>query len=218
MQEHMSKIIAMKNKSTQAINGELSSDGLSAMLGDDGDLRSLLLKSVKEGKTLKGSTEDWISQTTDRARELLAGIGKKKVTAPKTILEQFTHWSKQAQVGEELSEYTTPLIETIEKGEVNGFDVASGILSIDYEAAFGFSEMYVNSQMLVEYLLKHVTVNSEKSTIAGEVIEPTTSEAAGLEPTVEGNLIMLVEVKASKSSKRRKTVTSEAQLVFDLFA
>ena len=90
MQEEMSHIIAMKNRATAAINGEVSSDGLSAMLGDEGDLRSLLLKSVKDGKTLKGSAEDWISQTSERAREILENIGRTDVSVSppeKSIVE-----------------------------------------------------------------------------------------------------------------------------------
>lgn len=61
------------------INGDVSSDGLSAMLGVVGDLQSMLLQSVKDGTMkLEGVAEDWISQTSDRARELLENIGKQK--------------------------------------------------------------------------------------------------------------------------------------------
>ena len=35
----MALIIAKKNKASQAIGGEVTSDGLSAMLGDDGDIQ-----------------------------------------------------------------------------------------------------------------------------------------------------------------------------------
>lgn len=75
----MAEIIAKKAKSTAAISGDVSSDGLSAMLGDEGDLQSMLLQSVKNGTMkLDGVAEDWISQTSDRARELLENIGKPK--------------------------------------------------------------------------------------------------------------------------------------------
>ncbi|MFG3435092.1 hypothetical protein [Lysinibacillus fusiformis] len=61
------------------INGDVSSDGLSAMFGDEADLQSMLLQSVKDGTMkLEGVAEDWISQTSDRARELLENIGKPK--------------------------------------------------------------------------------------------------------------------------------------------
>ena len=70
-QEQMATLIAMKSKASAAINGDVSTDGLNAMLGDDGDLQSMLIKSIKGGAKLEGSSEEWISQTTDRAREIL---------------------------------------------------------------------------------------------------------------------------------------------------
>lgn len=216
MQEHMAKIIAMKNAATAAINGELSSDGLSAMLGDDGDLRSLLLKSVKEGKTLKGSTEDWISQTTEKARELLANIGKKKTSLTKTILEQFTSWSIQEGINSAIKDYYNPLVEAIEKGEVQGFIVKNGVLTIDYEKAFGFNRSFVNAQMITEYLLKHIVVNVDNQTMACEVVEPMLLQNIELPKAINCNLITLKEVKVSKGKRRKKTA-SENQLVFDLF-
>lgn len=88
-QRYMAELIAKKNRATAAINGESSSsDGLSAMLGDEGDLQSMLIESVKKGgAAMKGSAEDWISQASDRARELLAGIGKPKVKKERTVIE-----------------------------------------------------------------------------------------------------------------------------------
>lgn len=76
-QSYIAEVIARKNKATAAINGEVSADGLSAMLGDEGDLQAMLIESVKQGNiTMKGSAEEWIAQASDRARELLANIGK----------------------------------------------------------------------------------------------------------------------------------------------
>jgi len=81
-QHYMAELIAKKNRATQAINGDISSDGLSAMLGDEGDLQSMLIEAIKKGgMTLEGSAEEWISQTSDRARELLENIGKAKTNA-----------------------------------------------------------------------------------------------------------------------------------------
>ena len=75
----MAELIAKKMVATAMINGDVSSDGLSAMLGDEGDLQSMLLQSVKDGTMkLEGVAEDWIAQTSDRARELLENIGKPK--------------------------------------------------------------------------------------------------------------------------------------------
>lgn len=78
-QQYMAELIAKKMVATAMINGDVSSDGLSAMLGDEGDLQSMLLQSVKDGTMkLEGVAEDWIAQTSDRARELLENIGKPK--------------------------------------------------------------------------------------------------------------------------------------------
>ncbi|WP_404428009.1 DEAD/DEAH box helicase (plasmid) [Ureibacillus chungkukjangi] len=80
-QHYMADLIARKNKATQAINGDVSSEGISAMLGSDsGDLQSMLIQSIKNGDkpALEGSAEEWISQTSDRAREILTNIAKAK--------------------------------------------------------------------------------------------------------------------------------------------
>ncbi|MEB2301535.1 helicase [Lysinibacillus xylanilyticus] len=119
MQQEMAYIIASKNRATAAINGELSSDGLSAMLGDDGDLRSMLLKSVKEGnKTLKGSAEDWISQTSDRAREILANIGRTDVapTERKQILNKQPQEEESSTFVEELVVKKDDVVNHISEG------------------------------------------------------------------------------------------------------
>lgn len=231
----MAKIIAMKNKATSAINGEVSSDGLSALLGEDGDLRSLLLKSVKEGKTLKGSAEDWISQTTDRAREILAGIGKKKAPAAKSLQEQFAAWCKQEELDSALRPCYQPLIQAIGNGEINGFTVVNGVLTVDYEKAFGFDKAFISANALKEYLLKHIVV--EDITTEETVLLPSEQVADATQPEVKKSatplpavketikveqelnqkVVVLKDVKKGTKSKRKK-VTSENQLVFDLFA
>lgn len=66
LQESMATVIAKKNQATEMMNGDVSSDGLAQMLGEDGDLTSLLLKHVKsrhsdEDRTLFMSTD---AQTT----------------------------------------------------------------------------------------------------------------------------------------------------------
>jgi len=245
MQEHMAKIVAMKNRASSAINGELSSDGLSAMLGDEGDLRSLLLKSIKEGgKTLKGSSEDWISQTTDRAREILAGIGKKKAPTPKPLVEQLAAWSTQIGLSTMLSEYYQPLIQVIVKGEIEGFDVDDGVLSVELDKVFGQEH---EPSAIGAYLLKHVVV-VEQSIEQAEEVAPTPVIVQDQEPIVvetvapvqkptsqptqekqtnavrmekqAEKIVVLKDVQkktGGKSSKRRQ-VTTEDQLVFDLFA
>ncbi|WP_078557087.1 hypothetical protein [Bacillus alkalicellulosilyticus] len=135
----MAQLIAMKNKAASAINGDVSSDGLSAMLGDDGDLQSMLIKSIKKGEKLKGSTEEWVAQTSNRARELLSGIGKKKQRSAK---DQFIAWVKQTINTEStlnvLLKKADSISANIEKGKINGFHFNNGVLEIDLIEAFGF--------------------------------------------------------------------------------
>lgn len=43
----MAQLIAQKNKAAEAMNGDATSDGLNAMLGDTGDLQTLLIQNIK---------------------------------------------------------------------------------------------------------------------------------------------------------------------------
>lgn len=104
-QQYMAEIIAKKSKASSAISGDASSgDGLASMLGDEGDLQTMLLQSVKDGTMkLEGVAEDWISQTSDRARELLANIGK-----PKAIERRLKQIEK---ANEDIDIQATPILE-----------------------------------------------------------------------------------------------------------
>lgn len=110
-QQYMAEIIARKNLANAAISGEAGADGLSAMLGDSDDLQTMLIKAVKEGgKTLKGSAEEWISQQSDRARELLSNIGKKKkpkTISPKAVIEAETEQSPLSIDSEDVTDITS---------------------------------------------------------------------------------------------------------------
>lgn len=78
-QKYMAELVAKKERASQAVNGGDGSSGLAAMLGDSGDLQSMLIQSIKDGSIkLSNTAEDWIAETSDRAREILAGIGKPK--------------------------------------------------------------------------------------------------------------------------------------------
>lgn len=160
----MAQLIAMKNRATAAINGEVSSDGLSAMLGDSGDLQSMLIESVKKGeKVIKGSAEDWVSQTSDRARELLANIGKKK---PMSILDQFLSWIDSTIQTEAtknvLKRKSHSIIKSIERGNIQGFSIENGILSVDLVDAFGM-DLVADGIVLAHLVQEEVQKAKEKS-------------------------------------------------------
>lgn len=196
-QESMATLIAQKNRASAAINGEVSSDGLSAMLGEEGDLQSMLIQSVKNGnKVLKGSTEDWVSQTSDRARAILAGIGKKRQPS---LQEQVINWiTSQIQVEATknvLLRKSKLIAEDIEKGKITGFVVNNGVLEVDLIEAFGFE--FVPDGTILSHL------------VGAQQPEPQTSFTYDAK---------LVEVDNSTvSSKRKKNTPMDGQLAFELF-
>lgn len=198
-QEDMAKLIAMKNKAAGAINGDISSDGLSAMLGDEGDLQSMLIKSIKKGETLKGSTEEWVAEASDRAREILAGIGKKK-QKPLSASEQLIAWAEQ-QIGSEatlnvLKRKASSIASNIEKGRILGFVLLNGVLEVDLIEAFGF-DMIADGEIL-SYLT-----------------EPEKKEQAPIMNTPYQASIFELDVKETPTKKKKAPVSG--QLAFDLF-
>lgn len=192
MQESMAQLIAQKNKASQALNGDVSSDGLNAMLGDDGDLQTMLIKSIKKGETIKGSSEEWIAQTSDRARELLRNVGKPKKVP--NLAEQLMQWLNQFTLKEStinvIRERSQWISQQIERGKVPGFGASQNVLSVDLIQAFGID--FVDDQMLLEHLI-------EKP----KVVIPA--------PT-------LVEISKENSKKRKKNDPIDGQLGFELFA
>ncbi|WP_282156229.1 DEAD/DEAH box helicase [Cytobacillus gottheilii] len=218
-QQKMAELIALKNRATAAINGEVSSDGLSAMLGDSGDLQSMLIESVKKGgDILKGSAEDWINQTSDRARELLANIGQKKKKANPTIAEQFEMWIEQEINGETTKSVMLrdkdKLLQNIEAGIITGFEIHNGVLHIDLIEAFGFGREFVADGAILYHLSKP-QMPAEKTSLQEEP-----NKQVSLRDSADD--VKIVEIKtlipSGKSSKKKKAATSESQLVFDLFA
>lgn len=208
-QEQMAQLIAMKNRATAAINGEVSSDGLSAMLGDEGDLQSLLIQSVKRGgDILKGSAEEWINQSSDRAREILANIGRKKT--PATLHEQFEKWMEVEIKGpttlKSMKGKREFICQQIQDGNIVGFVWNNGILEIDYTEAFGFSRDFVSDGAIL-YHLTHTETETELNIRPASVTSGTNDQ----------NVVIKLVDLADKKSKRQKQTTSENQLVFDLF-
>lgn len=176
-QEYMAKIIAQKNKASQTINGNVSSDGLNSMLGDDGDLQSLLIKSIKNGDTLKGSSEEWIATTTERAREILAGIGKTKAPAENDVIVQLVNWAKQNDVEEATLETIRNqkelIISNIKDNKVNGFSFKNGLLSVDEILAFGLG-FFTDSDLISHLLAKKAkAVNINDIEVKLVVAEPS---------------------------------------------
>lgn len=190
----MAKLIAMKNKAAGAINGEVSSDGLNAMLGDDGDLQSMLIKSIKDGRNLKGSTEEWVEQSSERAREILSGIGKKP-----SVKQQFIQWTKRTIKTEStrnvLIKRVKQIVTSIESGEVDGFSVHKEVLSVDLIHAFGFE-------------------NVPDTTVLSYLVEPERKLPTAVKH--ESNTILKVSSKKSKGKKKNRIADGQYEL--DLFA
>ncbi|WP_205600714.1 DEAD/DEAH box helicase [Gracilibacillus sp. YIM 98692] len=195
-QEQMATLIAQKNKAASAINGEVSSDGLSAMLGDDGDLQSMLIKSIKNGETLKGSTEEWVNQSSDRARELLQGVGKKKSLS---VSDQLKAWIIQRIETEAtrniLLRKQEEIAVRIKNREVPGFTVQKDTLEVDLIEAFGFDLVSDGA------VLKHL-VNQES--------KPAVSKTSSFDASI-------FEVKQKSKKIRGKKEPVAGQLGFELF-
>ncbi|OUM90433.1 DEAD/DEAH box helicase [Parageobacillus thermoglucosidasius] len=194
-QEQMATLIAQKNKAASAINGEVSNDGINAMLGDDGDLQSLLIQHIKKGDVLKGSTEEWVAAASDRARAILAGLGKK--TKQPSLKEQFIAWvhrTIQADASKNvLIRRADSITEHIAKGGINGFAFNNNVLEVDLIDAFGIDPSFVMDGEIVAYLMGF-------------------EKAAKPQPIA----IETVEVKTNHKRKRRKEPI-DGQLAFVLW-
>lgn len=211
-QETMATLIAKKNKATAAINGDISSDGLSAMLGDEGDLQSMLVNTIKNnGKVLKGSTEDWTAQHSDRAREILANIGKSPKT--RTVEEQLKQWMTEHMTGVTLKKALENLKDIclhIKAGDYIGFAIEKGnILSIDPIEAFGMSLSFIPDGQILSFLME--PFKERKSTTAIPRMKQNT--------TPEDHLLDVIKVADTKKTKRisKKKAPVDGQLAFDIF-
>ncbi|EOR22336.1 MULTISPECIES: hypothetical protein [Niallia] len=197
-QEQMATLIAMKNKAAGAINGDVSSDGLNAMLGDTGDLQSMLIQSIKKGNVLQGSTEEWVAEASDRAREILSNIGKPKNFPLKSNKEYFEEWAnkyiKTDSSRNVLIRKSKTIASNIEKGKIPGFHFNGMLLEVDLYAAFG-SDSALDGE-IVDYLTR-----SERES-------KTNNDSSQI------SLFDLVEEKPEKKNKRRVV---SGQLAFELF-
>ena len=104
-QQQMATLVAKKAAASKAVNGDVSSDGLSAMLGDEGDLQTMLLKSIKDGTLqLDGTAEEWIAEASERSKELIANISKPKLIERR--LKQIQNASEDLDSNEPAAENT----------------------------------------------------------------------------------------------------------------
>ncbi|MFL0364626.1 helicase-related protein [Pseudobacillus sp. 179-B 2D1 NHS] len=198
-QETMALLIAQKNKASSAINGDVSSDGLNAMLGDEGDLQTMLIKSIQNNEKLEGSSEEWVSATTDRARELLSGIGKKKKSA--TLFDQLIAWAKTKSMDHitisTIEEKKDVIISRLQQQQIVGFHIDQNVLSIDEFIAFGFGSVTDGD------LIQHLLGDKPKTTGFQDV-----------------EIRIIAEPIKKRKGKNAKSVTQseDAQLALDLFA
>jgi hypothetical protein len=82
-------------KVAEAMNGDATSDGLNAMLGDTGDLQTLLIQNIKSGNQLKGSTEEWTQAKHRKNLSEYLQISVKIITPVFESIEiQFINWVK----------------------------------------------------------------------------------------------------------------------------
>lgn len=202
-QEQMAHLIAKKKKAAAAISGDVSSDGLSAMLGDEGDLQAMLVNSIKKGEVVKGSAEEWVSQTSDRAREILSGIGKEKDSTPKV---QFRNWVKttiqNVSTQNVLIKQADTIVSGIKQDKYKGFKIKENVLEVDLVEAFGLD--LVDDKVILSYL-----ISVDKKT---QTTKPTNNE------DVQLSLFTVGEEKKKKAKRKTKSTPVEGQLGFDLFA
>lgn len=202
-QEQMAQLIAKKKKATAAISGDVSSDGLSAMLGDEGDLQAMLVNSIKKGEVIKGSAEEWVSQTSDRARELLSGVGKQKKLS---AVDQLVNWINSNLESEStknvLVEKAETLISCIKQGKISGFKMHNSVLSVDLIDAIGID--VIDDRAILSHL-----IDGAKPKKVKQPVQSTEVQEASL---------FTVETTSNKKQKRSKKSPVDGQLGFDLFA
>ncbi|WP_420911811.1 hypothetical protein [Bacillus toyonensis] len=137
----MAQLIAEKNRASQAINGTVSSEGLSAMLGDSGNLQTALIKQIQNGKKIKGTTEEWVTHASARARELLNRKTNKTKFLEEGVYNSLISWMKKKGIHEvmlsSVNHDKKKIVERILKDQINGFKYKENELMVDEIVAFG---------------------------------------------------------------------------------
>ncbi|PGT99834.1 helicase-related protein [Bacillus cereus] len=221
-QEQMATLIAQKNKASEAMNGDASSDGINAMLGDDGDLQTLLINSIKKGKVLKGSTEEWSAAASEEAKALLKNIGKVEelkeeevLTLPEVLQvnEQLRMWLDSLPESYDVQflyndKVFDKTVERIENGEIEGISIHEGHLSIIDDAAAVI-------QKLTLLQMKKEKVVQTKQQEQKELVEEYAEDAWNLF-VIDSKATASSKGKTKGKSKKKKVV--DGQFSFDLFA
>ncbi|MDR4160682.1 helicase [Bacillus paranthracis] len=196
-QEQMAQLIAQKNKAAEAMNGDATSDGLNAMLGDTGDLQTLLIQNIKSGNQLKGSTEEWTQAASEESKRVLANIGKVITPVFESIEIQFTNWVKTLPSTFDVSymedaKFVQKAVEYIKEEKVPGVVVKQRKLEIDG-----------NVEDIIRTL---TTLNADKRMLVQKQ-----------DITLWDELIVEVDGSQKKGKGKRKSKVIEGQFEFDLF-
>lgn len=169
------------------------------MLGDTGDLQSMLIQSIKKGNVLQGSTEEWVAEASVRAREILSNIGKPKNVPLKSNKEYFEEWASKYIKTESsrnvLIRKSETIASNIENGKITGFYFNEMSLEVDLYAAFG-SDSALDGE-IVDYLTR-VERESKSNNDSSQI-----------------SLFDLVEEKPAQKKNKRRVVSG--QLAFELF-
>ncbi|WP_044797002.1 DEAD/DEAH box helicase [Bacillus cereus] len=194
-QEQMAQLIAQKNKAAEAMNGDATSDGLNAMLGDTGDLQTLLIQNIKSGNQLKGSTEEWTQAASEESKRVLANIGKVITPVFESIENQFTNWVKTLPSTFDVSymedaKFVQKAVEYIKEEKVPGVEVKQRKLEVDG-----------NVEDIIRTL---TTLNTDKRMLVQKQDIALWEE-------------LIVEVDTSQKKGKRKSKVIEGQFEFDLF-
>ncbi|MBE7127634.1 hypothetical protein [Bacillus mycoides] len=195
-QAQMAQLIAQKNKASEAMNGDATSDGLNAMLGDTGDLQTLLIQNIKSGNQLKGSTEEWTKAASEESKRVLANIGNVITPVFESIEIQFTNWVEKLPGTMDVAfmkdaQFVQKAVEFIQQGKVPGVQVKKRELEIDGEA-----------EGIIRTL---TTLNTDKRMLVQKQDIAFWDE-------------VIVEVDTAKKKGKRKSKVIEGQFEFDLFA
>ncbi|HDR8306202.1 TPA: hypothetical protein QC153_005673 [Bacillus cereus] len=194
-QAQMAQLIAQKNKAAEAMNGDATSDGLNAMLGDTGDLQTLLIQNIKSGNQLKGSTEEWTKAASDESKRVLANIGNVITPVFESIEIQFTNWVEKLPETMDVAfmkeaQFVQSAVECIKKEQVPGVRVKQNVLEVDGE---------------IEDIIRALTTLNTDKRMLVQKQDITFWDS------------VIVEVDSSKKKEKRKNKVIDGQYEFDLF-